>query len=171
MRFKGFNDGVSDAYLLRVDKFLDNAIDLMLYAERLYFRCIELRTTLESAGAIDYERMGKLGCKVSGGGGYDTGSRVLDLLELEESYQDILEDIEWRKGDIKKIIYECPDLTDLQKQVMWLRHSDLRQDGFNEVARLAGLKNYDAAWWQYKTGYVRFVDWIAQTDYLDNFAA
>lgn len=154
----------TDCVLSRVRKAKEQA-------ERLYERCVRLRTKLESVGSFDYERMGKLGCKVSSSGGCDTGSKVVNLIDLEEQYKKALELVESEKRAVRDILKECATLTDVERSVLYYRWDTVPSRQFGEIADLVGLKNHDSAWYYYKKAYTRFAMWLMTTDYILPYVA
>lgn len=149
----------TDCVLCRVRKAKE-------HAEELHERCVRLRTKLESVGSFDYERMGKLGCKVSSSGGCDTGSKVVNLIDLEDQYKDALELVESEKSAVRDILKECGTLTDVERSVLYYRWDTTPSRQFGEIADLVGLKNHDSAWYYYKKAYTRFAMWLMTTDYI-----
>lgn len=155
-----------DDEMYLTDCVLFSVVNAIRKYEELYEKYIRLRIKIENVGAYDYESAGKLGCKVSGGSGRDLGDRVLDMIEMEETYKESLSNIQSEKQKLHDIIWECNSLTETQKKVLYYRHDSNPARYFDEIARMTGLKNYDSAWYQYKKAYSKFSIWLSKTDYV-----
>lgn len=155
-----------DDMLYATNKVLMRVANAIHKLESMYEKCVRARTRLESVGSFDYESIGKLGCRVSGGSCKDTGSKVIDLIELEDQYKETLAFVESERQTLKAIIWECPGMTEVQKQVLFYRYDQAPSRNFDEIAEIVGLKNYDAAWYRYKKAYAIFAMWVVETDYI-----
>ncbi len=155
---------LTDCVLSRVRKAQE-------HAEELYEKCVRMRTRLESVGSFDYESIGKLGCKVSGGGGCDTGSKVVKLIDLEEQYKQSLDFLESEKQAVKEILSECDVLTNVDRMILYYRWDTVPVRQFDEIAKLTGLRTYHMTWQRYKKAYAKFAMWVTNTNYILPYVA
>lgn len=156
---------LTDCVLSRVRKAIGKA-------DTLYERCVRMRTKLESVGSFDYEEIGKLGCRVSSGGGCaDTGSKVIRLIDMEEQYAEALAFVEEEKQALKAILKECPSITDVERMILFHRWDSVPAKSFDEVAELTGLRTYHMTWQRYKKAYAKFAMWVLETDYILPYVA
>ena len=151
-------DRIDDWYN-STNEFLDKASNAWNRLQRLKDKYFDLETRATCAGGLNYERMGMYGCKIQTSHTYGIEDVLVELAEVEEEYEEAFRAYEVARMELIDVV-ESAGLTDVQQRVMYLRHADGSHMNYYEIARKAGLRNYDSAWYQYKKAYVKIANYL-----------
>lgn len=132
------------------------------HARKRFIRLAEKVDSLHlfGCGAIDYERMGRYGVRIDGGGmpGSEVESQVERLMEAEE-------EMDKARDYYLKVLYErmmilnsVSDLTTRQWLVLW-EYYIMDAESYEDAGRKAGVSNG----WKCYNGAMRKVDEYLQT--------
>lgn len=156
-RIKNVTEIIDDE-VYTTDSFLTRPGQLAHRLQQVKERYETLSYRASGVTGFDYERAGKYGCKITGGE-HRRDDTLVDMVEVGKE----LEALEKEYEDVKKhflyVLSVC-GMTWTQQQVMTMRHIDNTYPSYTQIAQSLGLRNYDAAWYQYKTAYVKLSNYL-----------
>lgn len=163
------DDGtVDDRYRLdEVDIMMCNADKVLLAPVCAGEKLLEARerylyaeNRAQGVAGFDYERMGKLGCKITGSG-YKSNSALLDFVEAGEQLEEAEKQYEEEQKKLVSLLQECDKLTEDQRRVLEVRYcNDVRLTRHEIIAFSCGLTGYQQSYYLHKKGYENFALWL-----------
>lgn len=114
----------------------------------------------QGVSSFDYEKIGKLGCKISSTG-YKSNNTLLDFVEAGEQLEEAERTFKEEQVKLLSLIRECDRLTEEQKMILEARYcNDVHLTRYEVVAVLCQLTGYKQAYYQCQKGYENFALWI-----------
>lgn len=115
---------------------------------------------VQGISGYDYSKRDKYGCCIMGSG-YNDHDLFADLAEAEELVKETNEKYHKLQEDCKKLLRECTDLTEEQRNALETRYCGGTQLlGYEVIAALNGLTNYKQAYCLWEKGYEVFTLWL-----------
>lgn len=163
------DDGtIDDRYRLdEVDIMMCNADKVLLAPVCAGEKLLEARerylyaeNRAQGVAGFDYERMGKLGCKISSTG-YKSNSALLDFVETSEQLEEAERQYKEEQEKLIALLRECDRLTEDQRRVLEVRYcNDVRLTRHEIIAFSCGLTGYQQSYYLHKKGYENFAMWL-----------
>lgn len=114
----------------------------------------------QGVSSFDYEKIGKLGCKISSTG-YKSNNTLLDFVEAGEQLEEAERTFKEEQVKLLSLIRECDRLTEEQKMILEARYcNDVNLTRYEVVAVLCQLTGYKQAYYQCQKGYENFALWL-----------
>lgn len=114
----------------------------------------------QGVSSFDYEKIGKLGCKISSTG-YKSNNTLLDFVEAGEQLEEAERTFKEEQVKLLSLIRECDRLTEEQKMILEARYcNDVHLTRYEVVAVLCQLTGYKQAYYQCQKGYENFALWL-----------
>lgn len=114
----------------------------------------------QGVSSFDYEKIGKLGCKISSTG-YKSNNTLLDFVEAGEQLEEAERTFKEEQVKLLSLIRECDRLTEEQKIILEARYcNDVHLTRYEVVAVLCQLTGYKQAYYQCQKGYENFALWL-----------
>lgn len=114
----------------------------------------------QGVSSFDYEKIGKLGCKISSTG-YKSNNTLLDFVEAGEQLEEAERTFKEEQVKLLSLIRECDRLTEEQKMILETRYcNDVHLTRYEVVAVLCQLTGYKQAYYQCQKGYENFALWL-----------
>lgn len=163
------DDGtVDDRYRLdEVDIMMCNADKVLLApvcaGEKLVQareRYLYAENRAQGVSSFDYEKIGKLGCKISSTG-YKSNNALLDFVEASENLEQAEKEYKDEQDKLIALLQECDRLTEDQRKVLEARYcNDVRLTRHEVISCLCGLTGYQQSYYLHKKGYENFALWL-----------
>lgn len=163
------DDGtVDDRYRLdEVDIMMCNADKVLLApvcaGEKLVQareRYLYAENRAHGVSGFDYEKIGKLGCKISSTG-YKSNNALLDFVEASEQLEEAERQYKEEQENLIRMLHECDKLTEDQRRVLEVRYcNDVRLTRHEVISCLCGLTGYQQSYYLCKKGYENFALWL-----------
>lgn len=163
------DDGtVDDRYRLdEVDIMMCNADKVLLApvcaGEKLVQareRYLYAENRAQGVSGFDYEKIGKLGCKITGSG-YKSNNALLDFVEAGEQLEEAENQYKEEQEKLVSLLQECDKLTEDQRKVLEVRYcNDVRLTRHEIIACLCGLTGYQQSYYLCRKGYENFALWL-----------
>lgn len=104
----------------------------------------------QGVSSFDYEKIGKLGCKISSTG-YKSNNTLLDFVEAGEQLEEAERTFKEEQVKLLSLIRECDRLTEEQKMILEARYcNDVNLTRYEVVAVLCQLTGYKQVVLEYK---------------------
>lgn len=114
----------------------------------------------QGVSSFYYEKIGKLGCKISSTG-YKSNNTLLDFVEAGEQLEEAERTFKEEQVKLLSLIRECDRLTEEQKMILEARYcNDVNLTRYEVVAVLCQLTGYKQAYYQCQKGYENFALWL-----------
>lgn len=114
----------------------------------------------QGVSSFNYEKIGKLGCKISSTG-YKSNNTLLDFVEAGEQLEEAERTFKEEQVKLLSLIRECDRLTEEQKMILEARYcNDVNLTRYEVVAVLCQLTGYKQAYYQCQKGYENFALWL-----------
>lgn len=114
----------------------------------------------QGVSSFDYEKIGKLWCKISSTG-YKSNNTLLDFVEAGEQLEEAERTFKEEQVKLLSLIRECDRLTEEQKMILEARYcNDVNLTRYEVVAVLCQLTGYKQAYYQCQKGYENFALWL-----------
>lgn len=162
------NGTVDDRYRLdEVDIMMCNADKVLLApvcaGEKLVQareRYLYAENRAQGVSGFDYEKIGKLGCKISSTG-YKSNTTLLDFVEAGEQLEEAEKQYKEEQDKLITLLHECDKLTEDQRKVLEVRYcNDVRLTRHEIIACLCGLTGYQQSYYLCRKGYENFALWL-----------
>lgn len=159
---------VDDRYRLdEVDIMMCNADKVLLApvcaGEKLVQareRYLYAENRAQGIAGFDYEKIGKLGCKITGSG-YKSNNALLDFVEAGEQLEEAERQYKEEQENLIRMLHECDKLTEDQRRVLEVRYcNDVRLTRHEIIAFSCGLTGYQQSYYLCKKGYENFALWL-----------
>lgn len=159
---------VDDRYRLdEVDIMMCNADKVLLApvcaGEKLVQareRYLYAENRAQGVSGFDYEKIGKLGCKISSTG-YKSNNALLDFVEASEQLEEAEKEYKEEQENLIRMLHECDKLTEDQRRVLEVRYcNDVRLTRHEVISCLCGLTGYQQSYYLCKKGYENFALWL-----------
>lgn len=141
---------VDNLYGITVDE-LQAAVQAWKLVERAWDKLYEKKMCLSAAGAIRYDN--PLGCKVQSSNAMTLDKEVVELLELEESYNESVRYYNSVYDNVKQLLLNS-NLTDTEYRVMTAKYLYRDYPTFDMVASRTHMTQ-SAAFKAYKRAFVK----------------
>lgn len=123
----------------------------------------------QGVSSFDYEKIGKLGCKISSTG-YKSNNTLLDFVEAGEQLEEAERTFKEEQVKLLSLIRECDRLTEEQKMILEARYcNDVHLTRYEVVAVLCQLTGYKQAYYQCQKGYENFAMWLHDKKVRDEY--
>lgn len=114
----------------------------------------------QGVSSFDYEKIGKLGCKITGSG-YKSNNALLDFVEAGEQLEKAEKEYKEEQYKLITLLQECDRLTDDQRRVLEVRYcDDVRLTRHDVISCLCGLTGYQQSYYLCRKGYENFALWL-----------
>lgn len=114
----------------------------------------------QGVSSFDYEKIGKLGCKITGSG-YKSNTTLLDFVEASEQLEEAEKEYKDEQENLIRMLHECDRLTEDQRRVLECRYcNDVRLTRHEVISCLCGLTGYQQSYYLCKKGYENFALWL-----------
>lgn len=114
----------------------------------------------QGVSSFDYEKIGKLGCKISNTG-YKSNNALLDFVEAGEKLEQAEKEYREEQEKLIRMLQECDRLTDEQRRVLEVRYcNDVRLTRHEVISCLCGLTGYQQSYYLCRKGYENFAMWL-----------
>lgn len=114
----------------------------------------------QGVSSFDYEKIGKLGCKITGGG-YKSNTTLLDFVEASEQLEEAEKEYKDEQENLIRMLHECDRLTEDQRRVLECRYcNDVRLTRHEVISCLCGLTGYQQSYYLCRKGYENFALWL-----------
>lgn len=159
---------VDDRYRLdEVDIMMCNADKVLLApvcaGEKLVQareRYLYAENRAQGVSGFDYEKIGKLGCKITGSG-YKSNNTLLDFVEASEQLEEAEKECKEEQEKLIRMLHECDKLTEDQRRVLECRYcNDVRLTRHEVISCLCGLTGYQQSYYLCRKGYENFALWL-----------
>ena len=159
---------VDDRYRLdEVDIMMCNADKVLLApvcaGEKLVQareRYLYAENRAQGVSGFDYEKIGKLGCKISSTG-YKSNNTLLDFVEASEQLEQAERQYKEEQEKLIGLLQECDRLTDDQRKVLECRYcNDVSLTRHEIISCLCGLTGYQQSYYLCRKGYENFAMWL-----------
>lgn len=123
-------------------------------------RYLYAETRAQGVSSFDYEKLGKLGCKISSTGD-KSNNNLLDFVEAGEQLEQAERTFKAEQEKLTTLLKECDKLTEEQRRVLESRYcNDVHLTRYEVVAVLCQLTGYKQAYYQCQKGYENFALWL-----------
>lgn len=123
-------------------------------------RYLYAETRAQGVSSFDYEKIGKLGCKISSTG-YKSNNMLLDFVEAGEQLEEAERTFKAEQEKLTTLLKECNKLTEDQRRVLESRYcNDVHLTRYEVVAVLCHMTGYKQAYYQHQKGYENFAMWL-----------
>lgn len=159
---------VDDRYRLdEVDIMMCNADKVLLApvcaGEKLVQareRYLYAENRAQGVSGFDYEKIGKLGCRITGSG-YKSNNVLLDFVEAGEQLEEAEREYKKEQDKLITLLQECDRLTEDQRRVLEARYcNDVRLTRHEVISCLCGLTGYQQSYYLCRKGYENFALWL-----------
>lgn len=159
---------VDDRYRLdEVDIMMCNADRVLLAPVTAGEKLVQARerylyaeNRAQGIAGFDYEKIGKLGCKISSTG-YKSNTALLDFVEASEQLEEAERQYKQEQEKLIALLQECDRLTEDQRRVLEVRYgNDVNLTRYEVLSALCGLTGYQQAYYLHKKGYENFAMWL-----------
>lgn len=159
---------VDDRYRLdEVDIMMCNADRVLLAPVTAGEKLVQARekylyaeNRAQGVSSFDYEKIGKLGCKITGSG-YKSNNTLLDFVEASEQLEEAERQYKEEQENLIRMLHECDKLTEDQRRVLEVRYcNDVRLTRHEIVSYLCGLTGYQQSYYLCRKGYENFALWL-----------
>lgn len=159
---------VDDRYRLdEVDIMMCNADRVLLAPVTAGEKLVQARekylyaeNRAQGVSGFDYEKIGKLGCKISSTG-YKSNTTLLDFVEAGEKLEQAERQYKEEQEKLVSLLQDCDRLTDEQRKVLEVRYcNDVNLTRHEVIAYLCGLTGYQQSYYLHKKGYENFALWL-----------
>lgn len=159
---------VDDRYRLdEVDIMMCNADRVLLAPVTAGEKLVQARerylyaeNRAQGVSGFDYEKIGKLGCKISSTG-YKSNNTLLDFVEASERLEEAERQYKDEQNKLVSLLQECYRLTEDQRRVLEVRYcNDVNLTRHEVIAYLCGLTGYQQSYYLCKKGYENFALWL-----------
>lgn len=124
-------------------------------------RYLYAETRAQGVSSFDYEKLGKLGCKISSTGDKSNNNNLLDFVEAGEQLEQAERTFKAEQEKLTTLLKECDKLTEEQRRVLESRYcNDVHLTRYEVVAVLCRLTGYKQAYYQCQKGYENFAMWL-----------
>lgn len=124
-------------------------------------RYLYAETRAQGVSSFDYEKLGKLGCKISSTGDKSNNNNLLDFVEAGEQLEQAERTFKAEQEKLTTLLKECDKLTEEQRRVLESRYcNDVHLTRYEVVAVLCQLTGYKQAYYQCQKGYENFALWL-----------
>lgn len=114
----------------------------------------------QGVSSFDYEKIGKLGCKITGSG-YKSNNTLLDFVETSEQLEEAERQYKEEQEKLITLLHECDRLTEDQRKVLEVRYcNDVRLTRHGIISCLCGLTGYQQSYYLCRKGYENFALWL-----------
>lgn len=114
----------------------------------------------QGVSSFDYEKIGKLGCRITGSG-YKSNNALLDFVEASENLEQLEREYKEEQENLIALLQECDRLTEDQRRVLECRYcNDVRLTRHEVISCLCGLTGYQQSYYLHKKGYENFALWL-----------
>lgn len=114
----------------------------------------------QGVSGFDYEKIGKLGCKISSTG-YKSNNTLLDFVEASEQLEEAERQCKQEQEKLIGLLQECDRLTEDQRKVLEVRYcNDVRLTRHEVISCLCGLTGYQQSYYLCRKGYENFALWL-----------
>lgn len=114
----------------------------------------------QGVSSFDYEKIGKLGCKISSTG-YKSNNTLLDFVEAGEQLEEAEKEYKEEQEKLIRMLQECDKLTEDQRKVLEVRYcNDVRLTRHEIISCLCGLTGYQQSYYLCRKGYENFALWL-----------
>lgn len=114
----------------------------------------------QGVSSFDYEKIGKLGCKISSTG-YKSNNNLLDFVEAGEQLEQAEKAFKEAQEKLVALLQECDKLTEEQRRVLESRYcNDVQLTRYEVVAVLCNMTGYKQAYYKHQKGYENFAMWL-----------
>lgn len=114
----------------------------------------------QGVSSFDYEKIGKLGCKISSTG-YKSNNNLLDFVEAGEQLEQAEKAFKEAQEKLVALLQECDKLTEEQRRVLESRYcNDVHLTRYEVVAVLCNMTGYKQAYYKHQKGYENFAMWL-----------
>lgn len=166
---KVLEDGtIDDRYRLdEVDIMMCNADRVLLAPVTAGEKLVQARerylyaeNRAQGVSGFDYEKIGKLGCKISSTG-YKSNNNLLDFVEAGEQLEQAEKAFKEAQEKLVALLQECDKLTEEQRRVLESRYcNDVHLTRYEVVAVLCNMTGYKQAYYKHQKGYENFAMWL-----------
>lgn len=159
---------VDDRYRLdEVDIMMCNADKVLLAPVCAGEKLLEAReryvyaeNRAQGVSGFDYEKIGKLGCKISSTG-YKSNNTLLDFVEASEQLEEAERQYKQEQEKLIGLLQECDRLTEDQRKVLECRYcNDVSLTRHEIISCLCGLTGYQQSYYLCRKGYENFAMWL-----------
>lgn len=159
---------VDDRYRLdEVDIMMCNADRVLLAPVTAGEKLVQARekylyaeNRAQGVAGFDYERIGKLGCRITGSG-YKSNNALLDFVEAGEQLEEAEKQYKEEQEKLIRMLHECDKLTEDQRRVLECRYcNDVRLTRHEVISCLCGLTGYQQSYYLCRKGYENFALWL-----------
>lgn len=159
---------VDDRYRLdEVDIMMCNADRVLLAPVTAGEKLVQARekylyaeNRAHGVSGFDYERMGKLGCRITGSG-YKSNNALLDFVEAGEQLEEAERQYKEEQEKLIALLRECDRLTEDQCKVLECRYcNDVSLTRHEIISCLCGLTGYQQSYYLCRKGYENFALWL-----------
>ena len=148
-------DAVDNIYSGTLDE-LQSAVQAWKLVERAWDKFYEKKMSLSAAGAIRYDN--PLGCKVQSSNAMTMDKEIVELLELEEDYNEAVRYYNSVYDHVKQLLLDS-NLTDTEYRVMTAKYLCHDYPTFQTVARRTRMAQ-SAAFKVYKRAFVKVAAYV-----------
>lgn len=114
----------------------------------------------QGVSSFDYEKIGKLGCKISSTG-YKSNNALLDFVEASEQLEEAERQYKEEQENLIALLQECDKLTEDQRKVLEVRYcNDVKLTRHEVISCLCGLTGYQQSYYLCRKGYENFALWL-----------
>lgn len=114
----------------------------------------------QGVSGFDYEKIGKLGCRISSTG-YKSNNTLLDFVEASEQLEQAERQYKEEQEKLIGLLQECDRLTDDQRKVLECRYcNDVSLTRHEIISCLCGLTGYQQSYYLCRKGYENFAMWL-----------
>lgn len=123
-------------------------------------RYLYMETRAQGVAGFNYEKLGKLGCRITGTG-YHTRDALTDFAEASERLQEAERRYKEEQEKCIALLEECDRLTDEQRGALECRYcNDVKLTGYAVMSALRGFTGYKQAYYICQRAYEIFAMWL-----------